>query len=377
MAISKIQLGNGDPQELRDAKSLHYIGHADSGITPDQSGVYHSAASITIGTSVTIQKYDYVTLGTDNINLVCIDTSGSGETACTWAKLTEKAAEVPVKVVKVNGTQLTPDENDAVNIPAATTSAFGVVETGNNITNTNGVISVADATTQVKGVVQLADAVDGTSKTAATDVPTVSAVATAIAELPQAMIFRGTLDNTEGSSATIHALPTAAKQTAGDVYKVIEAATYSGTAAEVGDLFICAQGGTAQSPSYSWVLIPSGDEPSGTVTSVGAEAASGSNLTVSGSPITSSGTITVGVESGYEIPTTTKTGQWNAAYAKVNPYTENTDIVNGLATAATQEPSDGSVLIARVGGTSNDTLFIDYIKPTIDTTKKAVAKANS
>ena len=79
MAISKIQLGNGDPQEIRDAKSLHYIGHAESGITPDQSGIYHSAASITIGTSVTVQKYDYVTLGTDNINLVCVDTTGSGE----------------------------------------------------------------------------------------------------------------------------------------------------------------------------------------------------------------------------------------------------------------------------------------------------------
>ena len=41
-----------------------------------------------------------------------------------------------------------------------------------------------------------------------------------------------------------------------------------------------------------WVVIPSGDEPSGTVTSV--NLTDGGGLTISGGPITSSGSITVG-----------------------------------------------------------------------------------
>lgn len=51
--------------------------------------------------------------------------------------------------------------------------------------------------------------------------------------------------------------------------------------------------------------------PSGTVTSVGLSAASGSNLSVSGSPVTSSGSMTVGVASGYSIPSTTDQSMWN------------------------------------------------------------------
>lgn len=100
------------------------------------------------------------------------------------------------------------------------------------------------------------------------------ATKTDIAELPQAMIFRGSL----GTSGTITSLPTAATSTVGDVYKVITAGTYASKAAKVGDVFIC-------SSAPEWVLIPSADEPSGTVTNV----ATGVGLT--GGPITSSGTI--------------------------------------------------------------------------------------
>ena len=65
MAISKIQLGNGTPQEVRDAKALHYIGHATAGIT-ESSGTYTSGATVTINSSpVEVAKYDYVTFGTD------------------------------------------------------------------------------------------------------------------------------------------------------------------------------------------------------------------------------------------------------------------------------------------------------------------------
>lgn len=51
----------------------------------------------------------------------------------------------------------------------------------------------------------------------------------------------------------------------------------------------------------------------GTVTSVNATVPTG--LSVSGGPITSSGTLAFSFASGYSIPTTTKQGQWDTAYA--------------------------------------------------------------
>ena len=57
----------------------------------------------------------------------------------------------------------------------------------------------------------------------------------------------------------------------------------AGVAAKVGDIFI--------SNGTEWIYIPSGDEPSGTVTSV--NLTPGGGISVSGGPITSSGSITV------------------------------------------------------------------------------------
>lgn len=78
------------------------------------------------------------------------------------------------------------------------------------------------------------------------------------------------------------------------------------------------------------MVIPSGDEPSGTVTSVAAQGASGSHLSVSGSPITSSGTLEVGVESGYSIPSDTKQGQWDGKYDKPSGGIPDTDLSSGV-----------------------------------------------
>jgi len=104
-----------------------------------------------------------------------------------------------------------------------------------------------------------------------------------IAALPKALVFKGTL----GTGGTISALPEASADTVGHVYKVITEGTYAGKAAKVGDLFIGANTGIAASPVYAWELVPSGDEPSGTVTNV----ATGDGLT--GGPITTSGTISL------------------------------------------------------------------------------------
>lgn len=106
-----------------------------------------------------------------------------------------------------------------------------------------------------------------------TKIATTAYVDGAISNLPEPMIFKGSL----GTGGTITTLPTAASTNKGFTYKVITDGTYASQAAKVGDTFI--------SDGIAWVLIPSGDEPSGTVTSV----ATGVGLT--GGPVTSSGTI--------------------------------------------------------------------------------------
>ena len=96
-----------------------------------------------------------------------------------------------------------------------------------------------------------------------------------ISELPNPMVFKGTL----GTNGTITSLPSASASNEGFTYKVITDGTYASQTAKVGDVFI--------SNGKEWTLVPSGDEPSGTVTNV----ATGTGLT--GGPITTSGTIAV------------------------------------------------------------------------------------
>lgn len=56
-----------------------------------------------------------------------------------------------------------------------------------------------------------------------------------------------------------------------------------------------------------------GVSSSGTVTSVDMSVPTG--LSVSGNPVTTSGTLAVSLQSGYSIPTNTSQGQWNTAYS--------------------------------------------------------------
>lgn len=121
---------------------------------------------------------------------------------------------------------------------------------------------------------------------------TSGAVYAAIEALPEPMLFKGSL----GTGGTITSLPTAGAGNEGFTYKVIEAGTYAGQVAKVGDTFICAKTGAS---SYSWVLIPSGDEPEGTVTNVAVSNDSQGTLDITGGPITTSGTIKVKLADAY------------------------------------------------------------------------------
>ena len=93
--------------------------------------------------------------------------------------------------------------------------------------------------------------------------------------------------STTGTDGTITTLPTASSSNKGYTYKVITAGTYASQSAKVGDTFI--------SDGTTWVLIPSGDEPSGTVTSVTIKATSPIAVN-SSSAITTSGTRTISHE---------------------------------------------------------------------------------
>jgi len=64
--------------------------------------------------------------------------------------------------------------------------------------------------------------------------------------------------------------------------------------------------------STDWITFNNKTSNTGTVTSVGLSVPTG--LSVSGSPVTTFGTIALTFTSGYSIPTTTKQGQWDTAY---------------------------------------------------------------
>ena len=135
-----------------------------------------------------------------------------------------------------------------------------------------------DGTTAMTGALNMNShkVTNVTDPTNAQDAATKNYVDSAISGLPTPMQFKGTI----GTSGTVEwsALPTAAAANEGYTYKVI---TAHDTAP------ICKVGDTIVSNGSAWIIIPSGDEPAGTVTNV----ATGSGLT--GGPITSSGTISL------------------------------------------------------------------------------------
>lgn len=189
----------------------------------------------------------------------------------------------------------------------------GVAQNGGAIANTSG----SDITLGAAAKKGVATSV-GSSSTD-DDLATAKAVNDAINGLPTPMQFKGSV----GSGGTIEwsALPSAASSNEGYTYKVITQHTTT-PVCEVGDTII--------SNGSSWVVIPSGDEPSGTVTSVAAQGASGSHLSVSGSPITSSGTLEISIDSGYSIPSDTKQGQWDGKYDKPSGGIPDTDLSSGV-----------------------------------------------
>ena len=249
---------------------------------------------------------------------------GAAETDYRTGNVSLSPADVGAEAAFVDGSAVIATEsNDVVTIKA------GVSQTGGAIANNNNT-DIVLGTAAKKGV---ATTISASSTDA--DLATAKAVHDAIDAMPEPMVFKGSL----GTGGTITDLPAASTANEGYTYKVITEGTYAGQAAKIGDTFI--------SDGTNWVLIPSGDEPSGTVTSVGVETASGSHLSTDGTPVTSSGTITISVDSGYSIPSDTDQDAWDAKYDLPATGMPKTDLAQGvqgsldLADSAYQLPATG------------------------------------
>ena len=213
------------------------------------------------------------------------------------AAFADDSTSTPASPVKMT---LTDGNNQTVtaNIPKVSSTSAGVAPKGAAVSTqsqttkflredgtwaTPSYTSVSDyikkdGTTAMTGALNMNShkVTNVTDPTSAQDAATKNYVDSAISGLPTPMQFKGTI----GTSGTVEwsALPTAAAANEGYTYKVI---TAHDTAP------ICKVGDTIVSNGSAWIIIPSGDEPAGTVTNV----ATGSGLT--GGPITSSGTISL------------------------------------------------------------------------------------
>jgi hypothetical protein len=112
---------------------------------------------------------------------------------------------------------------------------------------------------------------------------------------------------------------------------------------------------TTDGSALAWGTVSGGG--SGTVTSVAMSVPTG--LTVSGSPITTDGTLAVTYASGYAIPTTAKQTEWDTAFSWGNHasagYLTSSSVLDSLADVVITTPTTGQVL--KYNGTNwvNDT----------------------
>ena len=176
-------------------------------------------------------------------------------------------ADSAIQSVKIGGSALTPDSNKAVNITSIPSSVT--------------------ATTQ-------------SQKDNSTKIATTAYVDKAISDLPEPMVWTGTItitadvSDTTKCSIVVSEPASAANIKQGFTYKIASIAdtpAYTGTL-KVGDTMVAAKNAPAVTSAWvadtDWNIVPSGDEPSGTVMSV---TASNGLKTASGTAITATGDI--------------------------------------------------------------------------------------
>ena len=231
------------------------------------------------------------------LNTINGDISGNAETATSATKATQDESGNNIKNTYASSFSIS---DHTITLKNKNGTSLGTVTVpDNNTTYTvatgtaNGKIKVTPSSgsayeVSVYGLKSAAykNVTDSYSATG-TDPVSGKAVKSAIDGLPSPMVFKGTVGD---SSVTVTwaNLPAPAATNEGFTYKATSARTTSQTSTLTDNV---KAGDTIISNTTNWVVIPSGDEPSGTVTSVAV--ANGGGLSVSGSPITSSGTITI------------------------------------------------------------------------------------
>ena len=310
--ITKIQLPSGTSYDINDAR----IPGVDTSPTSGSSNVVESGGVYT-GLSGKADKSATVSTVTYDTTNKKITKTINGTTTDVVTASTLVTDGGGIKNVKtVNNNSLVGTGNVSVGTVTSVSAGTGLSISGT--ASTTPTVNVASGyklptTTEWNAKAPLASpALTGTptaptaeSGTNTTQIATTAFVKTAIDNLPEPMIFKGSL----GTGGTITSLPTASASNEGYTYKVITDGTYASQAAKVGDTFISA--------GSEWVLIPSGDEPSGTVTSIAISATSPIAID-SSAAITTSGTRTIshansGVSAGtYRSVTVNATGHVTA-----------------------------------------------------------------
>lgn len=244
-------------------------------------------------------------LTTDQTSGAAISTTGNVKLNLKSNTAFTATAPDPVEIEnKIYPVALDASGHPAVSVPGTTyTEGDGIDITNNVITNagvtavapsdsstgTDGTISVTTngttAEVAVKGLKNAAyKDVDTTIDTAnpSTNLPTSAAVNTAITNavnaLPEPMVFKGTVNGTYPATPSV-----------GDTYKATANSTTGVTPAyKMGDTVIYSE---PSAGAFEWVVIPSGDEPSGTVTGItGSDGIVTLDSTTSSSTISTSGT---------------------------------------------------------------------------------------
>jgi len=313
--ITKITLPDSTSKLVKDIEGMHFLGTTSTDVMANDGAV----TTIVVGSTT----YTTSPTGTEE-KLRANDTVLYQEllfifNGNKWQKLTFAASTPLVDGVQIDGASIV--DNKVANIKT-TGATGGTGETTPYNASTNPLTTQAYVDAKVE-------------------------------ELPQAMIFKGSL----GTGGTITTLPEASATTIGDVYKVITAGTYAGETAKVGDLYIGTKTGDS---TYAWTLIPSGDEPNGTVTNV----ATGVGLT--GGPITNTGIIKanlasetaltgddvlpVGVNSSEQLavkvtPRATD-GTYNASTNKIATQSTVTGAISGLTDTLEGTPGAGKTITA-------------------------------
>ena len=267
----------------------HYTTHLYAGTgsaanaTATNGNVKLSVAdNTTVRNNVVLKGSDATTVTSDGSGNVTV-TSHDTQTTVAWdatnKKITKTIDGTTTDVVTVSDIQ---NKLDYTSLKTSMSL--------NNVNNTSDANKPISTATQaalddkapldspaLRGTPTAPTAAAGTNTT---QIATTAFVTSAISALVGPMKFIGTL-GTGGTTASLAAATTANR---GYTYKVITASTYQGVAAKVGDMLV--------SDGSAWILIPSGDEPGGTVLNV----ATGDGLT--GGPITTSGTLSHAVPSG-------------------------------------------------------------------------------